>query len=85
MPKPRPLKLLYVEASFTEEWAVWKEELQRHCEEVYDEEETAEKQKEIILQFKADGDWHFTEDGRLVGITVEVVLRARARVAEEKG
>ena len=42
--KREPLEELHVEDSFTEDRAVWKEELQRHCEEVYDDkEETAER------------------------------------------
>ena len=45
------------ESSFTKDGAVWKDELQRHCEEVYDDkEETAEVQKERIMEFKTVGD-----------------------------
>ena len=48
---------MFAESNFTEDRAGGRDELQRHCEEVYgDEEETAEKQKEIILKFKTDGD-----------------------------
>ena len=43
---------------------MWEDDLQRHCEEVYDDkEETAEKQKERIMKFKTGGDKDFT-DGR---------------------
>ena len=42
----KALKELYVDGTVTEDKAVWTEELQTHCEEVGDEEETAEKQKE---------------------------------------
>ena len=42
--KREPLKELHVEGGFTEDGTLWKDELQRHCEEVYDDnEETAER------------------------------------------
>ena len=68
------------------ETAVWKEELQKHCEEIFvDKEETTEKQKERIMQFKAEGDRQFTKDWRFAGISIDRVHRARARMVEEKG
>ena len=42
-------------------------------------EETTEKQKERTMKFKAKGGNHFTEDGRIAEITVDWVLRGRAR------
>ena len=80
MPERGPLN--EVDARFTEDRAVWKH---WHCDEVFnDEEETAEKQKDPILHFKADGDRHFAEDGRLAEVTIDMVLQARSRVAKEK-
>ena len=35
------------------------------------------------MQFEADGDRHFTDDGSVADITVDLVLRARAKMAEE--
>ena len=44
--KREPLKELHVEGGFTEDGAVWKDELQRHCEEVHaDNQETAERRR----------------------------------------
>ena len=49
IPKRRPLKGLYVEGIPTEDRAVWKGELQRHCQEASDDnEKTTEKQMERI-------------------------------------
>ena len=63
--KKKPPTELYVEGTFTEDRAVRTEELQRPCEEQNgDEDETTEKQEEIIMQFKAEGDRHDTEDER---------------------
>ena len=50
MSKKRPPTELYVEGTFTEHRAVRTEELQRPCEEQNgDEDETTEKQEEIII------------------------------------
>ena len=74
--KRRLLKELYVEGIFVEHRAVWKDELPRRCEEVYDDqEETAEKQKERIMKFKMAGDKPVTEDGRIAEVTVALVLK----------
>ena len=72
--KKRPPTELYVEGTFTEDRAVRTEELQRPCEEQNgDEDETTEKQEEKIMQFKAEGDRHDTEDERgSLKITVDV-------------
>ena len=35
------------------------------------------------MKFKTAGDKHFTEDGRFAEITVDLVLTAGARMAEE--
>ena len=40
----KPLKELHVEGGVTEDGALWKDELQRHCEEVH-AEETAERRR----------------------------------------
>ena len=49
LPKRRSSKELYVVGRFAEDRAIWNEELQRHCGEVgNDEEETIDKQKEMI-------------------------------------
>ena len=45
----KPLTELYVKGNFTEDREEWQQELQRHCEEVYtDEEETNEIQEDRI-------------------------------------
>ena len=62
-----------------------KKELQRHCVEGYvDIEETIEEQEKRILRYKEDGDRHFAEEGRVAEITIDLVLPARAKVAENK-
>ena len=67
MPKRKPSKELFV---------VWKEELQRHCE-----EETTEQQKERTSQSNVDGDRQFKEEGRTAEITIDLVLRAKKKMA----
>ena len=69
----RALKeLLYSEGHLPEERAVWRDEPQRHNDEVYDDkEETAEKQEERIMKFKTIGDKHFTEEVVMDEITIE--------------
>ena len=66
---------LYVDGRFTQDRAVWTEELQRHCEEVYDEEETIKKQKERSSQFNTQGDRKFADEGRRAEVTIDLVLR----------
>ena len=70
--KRKTLKELHVECNFTEDRAVWR------VEPKVDEVETAEKHNERIMS-----DRHFTEDGRIDEIRVDLALRARARMAEE--
>ena len=41
-------------------------------------------QTERISQFKTQGDRQFAEEGRIEEITIDMVLRARARMAEEQ-
>ena len=48
-----------MDGHFTEDRAVWKNELQRHCDEVYGE---AEMQKDRIMKFKTADANHVTED-----------------------
>ena len=49
----KPLTELYVDGSFTEDRAVWLHELQRLCEELYDnDKEMAERQKERIVKLQ---------------------------------
>ena len=81
----RPLTELYVKGCFAEDRSIWEKELQRHCDEVYvDVVETTEEQEKSILKYKEDGDRHFTEEGRVAGITVELVLQAGAKMTENK-
>ena len=40
------------------------------------------KRKE--LTFEKEGDQHFTDDGRLAEITVDLVLHAKAKMSENK-
>ena len=46
--KSKPFSDLYVNGQFTEDREEWLKELQRHCEEVYtDQDETREVQEKI--------------------------------------
>ena len=57
IPKQRSSNELYVDCTFTWDRVVWKDELQRRCQEENDDkEETTEKQKARIMQIKADSD-----------------------------
>ena len=81
----KPLSELYVNGIFTEDREEWQRELQRHCEEVYtDQEETREVQENRIEYLKKKGDQQFTVDGRNAEITVDLVLQARAQMCEDK-
>ena len=85
IPKRKPLTELYVNGIFTEDREEWQKELQRHCDEVYvDAMESREEQEERIVQYCMEGNKHFSEDGRIVEITVDVVLQARAKMSENK-
>ena len=65
----------HVDGVLTEDRAIWKEELQRHCEEVFEDvEETIEKQEDRIKEHKKNGDKHFTEEGGVAEITIDLVL-----------
>ena len=46
--------------------------------------ETSQKQTERISQFKTQGDRQLAEEGRIEEITIDMVLRAQARMAEEQ-
>ena len=60
--------------------------LKRHCEGVSSyKDETVEVHKERIMKFKKTGDRDFTEEGRVAEITVDLVLRAKARMAKDSG
>ena len=77
---------LYVTDRFTGDREVWKKELQRRGAEVYvDPEETTEEQAKWIAKYTKYGDRQFSEDGRVAGITVDLVLQARARMLENMG
>ena len=72
--KRKTLTELYVNGSFAEDREAWKKELQRHCDEVYqDPQETIEEQGKGIQNYKRNGDRHLTEDGRTAEITVDLV------------
>ena len=82
--KRKPLTELYVKGHFTEDRAKWQES-KGHCEEVYtDVEKTKEVQEKRIEYFRKKGNLQFTEDGRNVEITVDLVLQARARLSDNK-
>ena len=73
------------ERNFTEDREEWQKELQRHCEEMYtDQEETKEVQENRIEYFKKKGEQQFTEEGRTAEITVDLVLQARAKMSDNK-
>ena len=60
-------------------------ELQRHCEEVYtDQEATKDVQENRFEHFKKKGDLQFAEEGRTAEITVDLVLQARAKMSDNK-
>ena len=63
VPKRRPLKELFADGKFTVR-ITSKDELQRHCEEVFEDvKETIELWENRIKKYKTDGDRHFTEEG----------------------
>ena len=67
LPKRKPLQELDVQGNNPEDWAVWRDDLRLHCEEVFDDkEEMAEKQNERIMTFKTGQTFH----GGVAGITV---------------
>ena len=70
-----------MKAHFSEDREEWQKELQRHCEELYtDQEETKEAQDSRIEYFKEKGNQQFTEEARNAEITVDLVLQARAKL-----
>ena len=81
-----PLSELYVNGDFTQDREEWQRELQkRHCEEVYtDREETREVQGKRIQYSEEKGDQQFTMDGRQAEVTVDLVLRAWAKMNDNK-
>ena len=83
--KRKPLTELYLKGHFTEHREEWRKELQRHCEEVYtDQEETKEVQESRIEYFKKKGDLQYTEDGRNAEIAEDLVLQARAKLSDNE-
>ena len=74
-----------VKGHFTEDRKEWQQELRRHCDEVYtDQEETNEIQEDRIDYFKKRGDRHFTVEGRFAEVTLDLVtldlvVQARAK------
>ena len=83
---PRSTTLSRHKDILTKDRKVWREQLQMHCGEVVydDKEETAGKHEERIRKFKTAGDTHFTEDGILAEMSIEFVVRAKAKLAKEK-
>ena len=78
------MKELYVGGVFTEDRAMWKEELHKHCQELYvDVHETIEKQEDRIKKYKTDGDRHFAGERRISINSIDLVLEASAKMAEE--
>ena len=79
LPGTRKKEELYVKEPFTEDRDEWQTELQRHCEEVYiDQEETKEAQESRIEYFKTKGNHLFTVGWRSTEITVvDLVLQAK--------
>ena len=80
----KPLSELYVTGNFTEDREERQRELQRHCEEVYtDQEETREVEENRLEFFKKKGDQQFTVERRNAEITVGLVLQARANMSDK--
>ena len=78
MSKRKRLDELRVDGRSTEDRTIWKEALQRHCEEAYEDvEETIERQEDRIEKYQREGDRHCTEEGRTAEITIDCVLQAR--------
>ena len=78
--KRKPLTELYVKGYFTEDRKEWQQELRRHCDEVYtDQEETNEIHQDRIDYFKKRGDRHFTVEGIFAEVTHDLVVQARAK------
>ena len=81
----KPVLELFVDGAYTENTEDWQKEPQKHCESVYvDPEETKEVQQKRIKLFKMRRDRHFSEDGRAVEISVDLVLQARAKLRSNK-
>ena len=77
MPKRRPLADLLRTGQCGE--------MSYKCEEVCDnQEETAETQKERIMKFKAEGDKHFTEDGRIAESRFDLALPRKGQEGGRK-
>ena len=82
----KPFTELNVDGHFTEDREEWQKERQRHCEEVYtDQEETKDVQEKRIEHSKKKGDQQFTEDGRNAEITVDLVLQVRGKLSDKQG
>ena len=72
--KRKPLTELHVKGHFTEDRKE-QQELQRHCEEVYtDKEETKETPQNKIEYLEKKGGQHFTKEGRIDEISVDLVF-----------
>ena len=73
--KSLPLSRVAVR-TLTEDREEWHKELQRHCDEVYrDQEETEEVQENKL---------NFTEEGRTAEITLDLFLQAGAKMSDNK-
>ena len=78
--KWEPLKELSVADHFAADR--WREQSQTLCGDVHDD--AIEMQSERIKMCNSEGDRHFTEEGRIVEFTVDLVFTDRARMAEER-
>ena len=82
----KPLSELYANGDVTENVEERQQQLERQCGEVYtDQEETREQQEKRMKYFKKQGHRQSTEDGRRAEITVDLVLKARAKMSDNQG
>ena len=64
---------------------MWTEELPRHSKKKCTTRRRRScSRRKGIKKYKKEGDRRFTEEGRIAEITVDAVLHARAKIAEDK-
>ena len=49
-----------------------------------DPEETIEEQEKRVMKYNEVGDRHFTEEGSVADISIDLVVQARAKISENK-
>ena len=81
----QPLKKLHINGEFSENREDWRKELERHCGEVYvvgGDDRGAEAEDRMVHREKKVE--HFTEQGRVAEISVDLELQAKALLSDDK-